>query len=279
MQSTVLILISLSLIALYINYNHKENLSVDNEIYNDKDSFLNDYVKKRLELQEKDVNEYENKKLEEDDNGNLNIVKEKPITNIFRSKTDNNNIYGIRKNNKNVIEENSKSNGLNYGILSGRYLNSNPFDGGTEVPVGPEIEVDVQPNYKYGVKRKNIHYNLFKDKGSSDGTVSLADVKDFDGKQTFKYMFMAKEQLRNAQENSHKHNVDTFSGQNDLIRDNNSIKINPNNTPDMHNYREPVELENNDITRRKESVEDPNIEGSVLSLKSMVNRRVLKDFS
>tara|TARA_B100000963_G_scaffold361686_1_gene398708 strand:+ start:3488 stop:4321 length:834 start_codon:yes stop_codon:yes gene_type:complete len=277
MQTTVLILISISLIALYISFNDTETLTMGGESHNDRDSFLNEYVKKRFEAKEKEVNELDGKKLLEND-GKLEVVNERPLKDVLRVKTDNNNIYGIKKH-KAITEENTKSNALNYNFLSGMYLNSNPFDGGTEVAVGPEIETDVVPAYKYGIKKKNLEFNMFKDRGLSDGTISHEDVKSFDGKQTFKYMTLAKEQLRNAQENSYKNNIDVFDGQNDIIAYNYNTKINPNNTPDMLNYRDSIELNNNDITRRKESINDPKIEESVLSLKSMVNRRVLKDFS
>ena len=268
----------MSLIALYINYNNKEALNMDNEIYHDKDSFLNEYVKKRLQTQEQEVNEYQGKKLVEKD-GNLEIVKERPITDVFRVKTDNKNIYGLKKNNKVIYEENSKGNGLNYNVVNGLRLNNDPFDAGTDVAVGPDQITDVFPKFTYGVKREKIARELMKNRGSTDGTISLPDVKTFDGKQTFKHMTMATEQLRNVHENSYKNNINLFDGQNSILVENNSKIINPNTTPDMHNYRESIELENNDITRRKESIDDPRTDLSISSLSSMVNRKVLKEFS
>jgi len=278
MQLTVIILISLSLIALYINYNNKDSLTIENEIYNDKDSFLNDYVKKKLEVDKEEVNEYQGKKLVDKD-GKMEIVEERPIKDVYRIKTDKNTIYGVRKQNKEIYEENSKGNGLNYGVLNGIRLNNDPFDAGTDVAVGPEQITDVVSKYNYGIEKGKKEYELLKNTGSTDGTVSLADVKSFDGKQTFKYMTLAKEQIRNATENEHKNFINILNGQNSILVENNSKKINPNNTPDMHNYKDPVELNNNDVTRRKESIIDPRIDLTVLGLSSMINRKVLREFS
>ena len=176
----------MSLIALYINYNNKEPLNMDNEIYNDKDSFLNEYVKKRLQTQEEEVNEYQGKKLVEKD-GKLEIIKERPIADVYRVKTDDKNIYGLRKNNKVIYEENSKGNGLNYNVVNGLKLNNDPFDAGTDVAVGPDQITDVVPNYTYGVKRGKIAKELMKGRGSTDGTISLPDIKFLVANVLFKY--------------------------------------------------------------------------------------------
>ena len=154
--------------------------------------------------------------------------KELPITthvgNVLSKKTDKNSVYIARNINREIRESDSSMGNFNYKHVQGS-IKKNAIWGKS----GPdekdlERESDVQHGYLYGLK-KGSAIKKFDKHYSVDGHQPIEDVSSATFKEKYRYMNTALGQLKNAQSNSYKNNINIDSFDNKQILVHSKSKI------------------------------------------------------
>jgi len=205
------------------------------------------------------VNTSQKNKLEENIDNIINsvddiVIKDTPpqekelqittsIGNALSKKTDKNSVYMPRNVNREIRESDSAMGGFSYKHIEGS-IKKNAIWGKS----GPdekdlERDSDIQHGYLYGLKKSST-IKKFDKHYSVDGHQPIEDVSSATFKEKYRYMNTALNQLKNAQSNSHKNNIDidSFDNKQILLHAKSKI-ISPSFVAGYLTTKEPVNLQ------------------------------------